>query len=178
MLLRREDDHDPPAVHLRRLLELGVGLQLLDEPSDQFKAFFDVRMLATAEDHREDHLVLLLEELYGPVDLGHEIVLADFRPEAELLVSAVVRMALVLPLFLLVLKLPVIHDAADGRLLLGSDFHEVEPRFACSLQGLDGLDDPEHAAVMADHADRRDADLFVDPLSFAIDGDGVISYWG
>jgi hypothetical protein len=31
---------------------------------------------------------------------------------------------------------------------------------------------------MADHADRRNADLFIDPLGFTIDGDGNVSYWG
>jgi hypothetical protein len=86
--------------------------------------------------------------------------------------------SLVLPLLLLVLEFAVIHDAANRRLLLGRDFHEVQADFAGTLQGLYGFDDAQHGAVMADHADRRNANLFIDPLSFTIDGDGKVSYWG
>src|SRR3989337_1107768 len=41
-LLRREDHDNPPAVHLRGLFELGVGLQLLGQPLDQLEPFVDV----------------------------------------------------------------------------------------------------------------------------------------
>ena len=34
------------------------------------------------------------------------------------------------------------------------------------------FDDAEQGSVLSDDADRRDADLLVDPLIFAVDGDG------
>jgi hypothetical protein len=46
------------------------------------------------------------------------------------------------------------------------------------LKGFNRFDDAHHGAVMSDHADRRDADLLIDPLSFTIECDGKVSYWG
>ena len=89
-----------------------------------------------------------------------------FGRSAEFFVLAVVRVAFVLPLLLLVLELAEVHDAANGRLLLRGDFDQVEPDFAGLLQGLDGFDDAQLGAVVSDDADRRDADLLVDPLTF------------
>ena len=176
-LLRREDHHDPAALHLRILLQLGNFLQLFCEPLHELVTLVDVRVLATAEDHAEDYLVLLGEELLGAVDLRHEVVVADLGTHAELFVFAVVCMALVLPLLLLVLELAVVHDAANGRLLLGRDFDEVEADFAGTCKSVDGFENTEDFAFMSDHADRRNADLFVDPLRLTIECDGSIS-WG
>jgi hypothetical protein len=106
-----------------------------------------VGILAAAEDDREDDLVLLLEKLLGPVDLGHKIVLADLGAQPEFFVLAVMRVAFVLPLLLLVLELPIVHDAADRRFLLRCDFDEVEPYFAGPLQRLRRIEDAEHGAV-------------------------------
>jgi hypothetical protein len=63
------------------------------------------------------------------------------------------RVAFVLPLFLLVLEFAVIHDAANGRLFLGCHFHQVQTGFASPLQGLAGIDNAEYGAVMSDYAD-------------------------
>jgi hypothetical protein len=88
------------------------------------------------------------------------------------------RVAFVNPFLLLILELAVIHDPANRRLLLRGDFHEVESDLAGALQSLNGFDDAQHGAVVADHPDRRDADLFIDPLGFTIECDGNVSYWG
>src|SRR5262249_16104704 len=109
-LLRREDHHHAATLHRRVLLELGHFFQLLDEPVDEFVAFVDVRVLAAAEDDREDHLVLVRQELFRPVDLGHQVVVADFRAEPQLFVFAVMSVTFVLPLLLLVLELAEVHD--------------------------------------------------------------------
>jgi hypothetical protein len=69
-------------------------------------------------------------------------VVADLRAQAKLFVLAVVRVALVLPLLLLVLEFAVIHDPANGRLFLRGDFDEIKPSFAGTLKRVDGLDDP------------------------------------
>jgi hypothetical protein len=84
----------------------------------------------------------------------------------------VVRVAFVLPLLLLVLEFAVIHDAANGRLLLRRDFNKVEADFAGTRQRVDGFEDTENFSFMSDNADGRDADLFVDPLRLTIEGDG------
>jgi hypothetical protein len=102
-------------------------------------------------------------------------VVADFWAEAKLFVLAVVRVAFVLPLLLLLLEFAVIHDAANRRLLLGSHFDQVHAGFASLLQGLSGFDDAKNGAVLSDDADRRYADLLVDPLAFLSEGDGDVS---
>jgi len=174
-LLRREDHDDAAALHLRVLFELGDIAQFLGQALDELETFVDVGVFAAAEDDAEDHLVLVGEELFRAVDLGHEVVFADFRAEPELLVLAVVRVAFVLPLLLLVFEFAVIHDPANGRLLLRRDLDEVHADFAGACQGFNRFDDTEQGAVMSDDADRRDADLFVDPLAFLSEGYGTIS---
>src|SRR5207253_3098631 len=91
----------------------------------------------------------------------------------ELFVFAVVRVAFVLPLLLLVLELAVVHDPANGRLLLGRDLDEVQADFAGAREGVDGFQNAEDFSFISDYADGRDADLLVDPLSFTIEGDGM-----
>jgi hypothetical protein len=171
-LLRREDHYNPPPLHLRRLLEFGEFFQLLGEALDEFEAFVDVGVFTAAEDNGEDHLIFLGQELFGAVDLGHQVVVADFRAHPELFVLAVVRVAFVLPLLLLVLEFAIIHDAANGRLLLRRDFNKVEADFASTRKGVDGFENTENFTFMSDDADGRDADLFVDPLRLTIEGYG------
>ena len=173
--LRREDHHNPPPLHLRRLLTFGDRLQFLLQALDQLVAFFGVGVFAAAEDDGEDDFVLLGQELFGTIDLGHQVVVADFRANAELFVLAVVRVAFVLPLLLLVLEFAVIHDSANGRLLLGRDFYKIEAEVFGALKGFSSFEDAELVAFRSDDADRRIADLFVDPLRFTVEGDGTIS---
>ena len=174
-LLRREDHDDPSALHRGLLLEFRDFFQFLGESLDEFVAFVDVGVFAAAEDDGEDHLVLLGQKLLRAVDLRHEVVVADFRAEAEFFVLAVVRVAFVLPLLLLVLEFAVIHDPANGRLFLRGNFHEVHAGLASMPQGFNSFDDAEKRAIVSDNADGRYADLLVDPLAFLSEGDGRIS---
>jgi len=105
-------------------------------------------------------------------------VVADFWAEAELFIFAVMSVAFVLPLLLLVLEFAEIHDAAYGRLLLRGNLNEVHAGVAGLLQSFDGFDNAQQGAVLSDDADRRDADLLVDPLTFLSESDGKVSYWG
>ena len=62
------------------------------------------------------------------IDFRHEIVVADFGSEAQLLVPAVMPVAAMLPLFLLVFELAKVHDPADGRLFLRRHLHQIKTR--------------------------------------------------
>ena len=157
------------------MLELGDRFQFFLQALNQLVAFLGVGVFAAAEDDGEDHFILLGQELFGAVDLGHQVVVADFRADAELFVLAVVRVAFVLPLLLLVLEFAVIHDAANGRLLLGRDFYKIEAEVFGTLKGLGSFQDAELVAFRSDDADGRIADLFVDPLRLTVEGDGTIS---
>ncbi len=153
-LLRREDHHDPAAVHLGRLLQFGAVFQFFLQALDQLEAFIDVGVFAATEDDADDDLVFLGQELFGAVDLGHEVVVADLRAHPELFVLAVVRVAFVLPLFLLVLEFAVIHDAANGRLLLRRHLDEVKAHFASAGERVYGFENAEHFSFMSNNTDR------------------------
>ena len=139
---------------------------------DELEAFVDVRVFAAAENDGEDHFVFAGQELFRSIDLGHQVVVADFWAEAELFVLAVVGVAFVLPLLLLVLEFAEIHDAANGRLLLRGDLDEVHAGFAGLLQSFNGFDNAQQGAILSDDTNRRNADLLVDPLTFLSEGDG------
>jgi hypothetical protein len=104
-------------------------------------------------------------------------VIADFRAHPEFFVLAVVRVALVLPLLLLVLEFAEVHDSANRRLLLRRDFHEIETDFAGASECIYSFEDAELIAFVADDADGCIADLFVDPLRLTIEGYGTNSKW-
>ena len=65
-LFRRQDADDPLALVRGRRLDLADFFQLLDDVVDHLAAFFDVGHFAAAEDDRDDHLVLVLQETCGP----------------------------------------------------------------------------------------------------------------
>ena len=159
-------------MHLRRLLELGDWFQFFLQALDQLVAFFGVGVFAAAEDDGEDDFVFLGQELFRTVDLGHQVVVANLRADAEFFVLAMVRVPFVLPLLLLVLEFAVIHDSANGRLFLGRDFHKVEAKFFSTLKGFGSFEHAELIAFRTDDADGRIADLFIDPLRFTVEGDG------
>ena len=96
--------------------------------------------LAAAEQHVDLHLVVVLEELAGLVDLRLDVVLAGLGPDADLLELLLVRL-LVRLLGLGVLELAVVHDLAHRRPLGGGDLDQVQPGLAGHLQRLVGRDD-------------------------------------
>jgi hypothetical protein len=153
-LLRCKNTHDSPALHRRVLLQLGHFAQFLHDPIDDFVPFVDVGILAAAENDREYDLVFIPKKLLGPIDLGHQVVVADFGAQPQLFIFAVVRMAFVLPLFLLVFELTEVHDPADGRLLGRGDLDQIEPGGTGLLQCLVGADDSQLGSVVSDDADR------------------------
>ncbi len=163
-------------MHGGALFELRDGFKLGGELFDQLEAFVDMGVFATTEDDRKDHLVLLPEELLGPVHLGHEIGLANLRTEPDFFVLALVRVPFVLPLFLLVLEFTKVHDPANGRLLGRRNFDEVESRLLGEVQGFLGRNHTELFAFRRNDADWGNADLLVDPLLLAFDRWSLL--WG
>jgi hypothetical protein len=81
----------------------------------------------------------------------------------------------VLSLLLLVLEFAVIHDSANWRFLGRGDLYQIEPGFTGLLKCLVRADDSQLCSVMPNHADGRDTDLLIDPLSFAVDRLGLLS---
>ena len=80
-------------------------------------------------------------------------MLARFGPHADFLDLALMGVSLAQPFLLLVLELPIIHDAANGRSLIGRDFDEIKICFSSLGQGLVGADDSEQFAVGGNDSD-------------------------
>ncbi len=121
-------------------------------------------VFSASEDNRTNHLVAVSEKLASPIGFGHEIVLADFRAQADFFVLALVSVALVKPLFLLVFELAKVHHAANRRLLQWRHFDEIKALLTGLFQGFVTADDTQLGAVCGDDAYRGRADLFIDPL--------------
>ena len=85
----------------------------------------------------------MLEEALRLVHLELDVVLARFGPQSDLLDLRVMNVCFVLFFLLLVLELAEIHDPADGRLLVGSHLHQIEPGFTGKTERLFGGDDAE-----------------------------------
>ena len=71
-----------------------------------------------------------------------------------------------------VLELSVIHDTANGRTLVRSDFDQIEAGFSCLGERLFCGNDSKLRAVDADDADGGDADLIVYPGLNSLDDGG------
>src|SRR5262249_8559949 len=110
------------------------------------------------------HAVLVLKEAARLVDLGVDVVLAGLGADADFLELLLVLLLLAGLAGLLVLELPVVHDLAHRRPLVGGHLDEVEVGLAGHLHRLRGGDDAELRAAGADQANRADADFLVDPL--------------
>jgi hypothetical protein len=98
------------------------------------------------------------------VELELDIVLAGLGPEADFFDLGLMRVRLAVLLFLLVLEFAEVHDSANGRALVGRDFDEIQIRLASSRHRLIGRHDSQLRPIGADHANRRNPNLVIDPL--------------
>src|SRR5271157_4579002 len=137
-----------PEFHNR--LVAKVGDQSVQNPASQALACH----LASAEEDGRLHLVAFGEEAQHVVLLGLVVVIVHVDAELHFLDRdlVLVFLGLALALFLLVQVLPVIHDAAHGRLSVGRDFYQVEGFFAGNLERFVGRHDAKLVAFIVDHA--------------------------
>src|SRR5262249_37065113 len=78
-----------------RLLDLGAVGQLLQHAGDDPLPLLDVLQLPPAEEHVQQHLVLVFEELAGLADLGVDVVFAGLGADADLLQLLLMDLGLV-----------------------------------------------------------------------------------
>jgi hypothetical protein len=72
-----------------------------------------------------------------------------------------VLLSLAFALFLLVKIFAVIHDAANGRLRCGRNFHQIQGFFAGDLERIEGSHNSQLVAFIVDHANFADANTLV-----------------
>lgn len=143
--------------------------QLGDDAFHHFSAFVDMSVFATTEQYGHLHLVVMLKEVDRLLDLEVDIVVTGFWSDANLFQFGLMSLSFFALLLLVILELTKVHDAADGRLRFGSNFHKVQSVFTSTVQGLLGWNDTKLLALFIDDADGSNTDLFVDPILILID---------
>jgi hypothetical protein len=120
--------------------------------------------LAAAEEDGQLDLVTGVEELRGLPTFGFEIVVVDLGPDADLFQLDNVLMTAGLTLFaaLLVSKLPVVHEPADGWHRIGSHLDEIEPPLSRHLKRIESGDNANLLAVLINQPDFADPDALID----------------
>ena len=91
------------------------------------------------------------------IDLGSEFHLLDFDP-------GLVLLRLLGFHGLVILVLAIVHDAADRRLGIRCNLHQVIPLLFSDIQGALDREDPQLLALDADEADLVGPDLIVEPV--------------
>jgi hypothetical protein len=128
-----------------------------------------VGQLPTAEQDGDLHLVAVFEELLGSLGLRVEVVLADLRPQPNLLEldDLLVLAGLALLLRLLILEAAIVEQPTDGRDAVGGDFDEIQIQLAGSLERLEGRENPQLLAVCTNQPNLTSANALVDAKVFA-----------
>src|SRR5262249_32610914 len=131
-------------------------------------ALLDVLHFAAFEQHVDEDLVLVLQELAGLVDFRFDVVITRLGTQPNLLELLMVGFGFVLGFLLLQeLELAEVHDLADRGTLGGGNLDEVEPGFARHFQRLRGGNDADLLTLGPNETHRADADLLVDALMVA-----------
>ena len=152
------------AFHARHKLHRAGVPNVLNEAIDDVVAKVAMGHLAAPEAKRRLHFVTLAEEAHSLVLLSLVVVLVhrdgelDFLNGDDLLLLARRSLALVL----LIEKLAVVLNAADGRNGVGRNLNQIEAALACNFQGFKGWHDAELLASIVDDAHFARADSFID----------------
>src|SRR5437660_5077848 len=154
-LLRRQDRVQCVAFLPRTKLHNAVRFHVLNQPLQNLASQAGAgHFAATEKDGRLD-LVALIQEAQYVILLGLVIVVVHVDAEFDLFYGDRFLMLLgfALFLFLLVEILPVVHDAAHGRLRGGRNLNQVQILFAGFLEGFVGRHDAKLLPVVINHAD-------------------------
>jgi hypothetical protein len=163
--LERSHEHDHgSALHSRRLFDDAVRPELIGKLIEERFAKIWVGHLAPPEEDGQLDLVSGIEELRGLPTFGLEVMVVDLGPDADLFQLDDVLVASRLTLFaaLLVPKLAVVHEPADGWHRIGSHLDEIEPPLARHLKRIECGDNANLLAVLINQPDLADPDALID----------------
>ena len=122
-----------------------------------------MRHLAAAEFQPELHLGAVVEKALGVTQLGEKIVRLDAGSELDLLDLAGGRFHMARFLLLLVNVLVEVHDPADGRLRVRSNFDQVEIELLRQAHRLGSGHHSQLRALGRNHPNLRRTDAQVAP---------------
>ena len=126
--------------------------ELSNDALHHFFAFVDVSHLATTKQNRDLNFVFVVEKSNRLFDFELDIVLARFRPHANLFQLCLMRFVLVRTLILFILEFAIVHDATNRRIGVRSDFYKIQPCFLGLGQCIFGGDDSELVSILVDDA--------------------------
>ncbi len=162
-LLRGDRADDSSALLRNRRFDFADVFQLIDDHLDHTATLVNVDDFATTKHHGDLDLIPTGQEGPRLLDLEPDIMVSRFGSQADFFGPGVMDLAVVVLFALLVLVFAVVHDAANGRLLVGGHFHQVQATLLGNLHRLFGRQDTQLFAFIRDNTDGRDADLLVDP---------------
>jgi hypothetical protein len=110
----------------------GCGFNLADflqislYTSEQLPSHVAMRVLTTAKFDGDAHLVPLGQKLFGVTHFELVIVITDAHPHADLFELRAVLTAFFGLLALLILVFAIVHNSANRRASIGSDFNKIQ----------------------------------------------------
>lgn len=159
---RGEDHGDGAAVEFWRLVDLGHGLEVVDDPVEDDEAEFLVGVFTAAELEDEAAFVVGVEEALGAAHLDVVVVFAGADAEFDFLHAGGAFRLLLLQFRLLVLVFAIVDDLADRWVRLFGDFDKIESELHGLGECLADAEDAELLAVGGDDADLGGTDTVVD----------------
>src|SRR4051794_26698035 len=161
---RRQHHHHLAAFEPGVLFDLGelgdVSLYLVE----QLGADLLVGHLAATVAQGDLDLVAFLEEALHRAHLHVIVVIVDHRPQLDLLDLDDLLFLAGFRGFLLrrILELPVVHDLANGRIVVRRNLHQIHARIHGHLDGRYGFDGAMVETILVDQLDLRVADVVID----------------
>src|SRR6266498_1201779 len=121
------------------------------------------RHFAAAEENRRLDFVALIQKAQHVVLLGLVVVIVHIDAELHFFDrdGLLVLLGFAFLFFLLIKKLPIIHDAANRRLRGGGNFYQIQVLFASHLERFKGWHDADLLAFVANHADFARANTII-----------------
>ena len=129
VLVRRQNHEHIPSFHIGVLLHNADILQCLFDSAETVAPDVLVGDFTPAESDAELHLLAFLQPSGGTFDVELKVILVRFGTELNFLDGdldlILLGFAFLAPLF--ILELPIIHDAADGRLGIRRHLDQIQP---------------------------------------------------
>lgn len=132
-------------------------------------AFIDMGVLSTAKQNRHLNFVVVLKKANRLFDFETNIVFPRFGSHTDFLKFGLMLFAFGLAFGFVVFEFAEVHDAANRRLCISSDFNEVQPGLTSFVQSLRSRNDSQLCTVGVNDSDRGNSNLLVDSIRF-VDG--------
>ena len=148
----------------RTELNNAFRLDVLNQPLQNLAAESRARHLTSTEENCCLYLIALIQEAQYVILFRLVIVVIHVDAELDLFYGDRLLMLLGFALFLLLLVeiLPVIHDSAYGRLRGGRNLNQVQTFFAGFFDRFVWRHNPEHIAVIVNHANFAGPNAVID----------------